>query len=59
MKTRNSEQMLKRLKDSLEKMDDKTFFEHLGTSIEELKEKQKNGLLLIQQIMICRIRRLH
>lgn len=43
MKTRNSEQMLKRLKDSLEKMDDKTFFEHLGTSIEELKEKQKKN----------------
>lgn len=43
MKKRNSEQMLKKLKDSLEKMDDKTFFERLGTSIEELKEKQKKN----------------
>lgn len=53
MKTRNSEQMLHRLKDSLAKMDDKTFFEHLGTSIKELKEKKKetNNHAIVAQLV--------
>ena len=40
MKHRNSEEMLKRLREDLSKMDDETFFSYLGTSLAELKLKQ-------------------
>lgn len=42
MKTRDSALMLRRLREELAKMDDDTFFAHLGTSIAEIREKQFN-----------------
>lgn len=43
MQHRNSEEMLKRLREDLSKMDDETFFSYLGTSLAELKLKQTNN----------------
>lgn len=43
MKHRNSEEMFKRLREDLSKMDDETFFSYLGTSLAELKLKQTNN----------------
>lgn len=40
MKTRDSELMLRKLREQLAQMDDDTFFAYLGTSIDELREKQ-------------------
>ena len=40
LKTRDSESMLLRLREDLSKMDDETFWGHLGTSLAEIKQKQ-------------------